>query len=142
MLTSSLICRIYGRRTSPDFERRLGRVLDTIRDRFLGGCHIFLGDYFDPTDGQGDIEHAPITLPRWPDGEAVLNEYNHALREVASHRTGWVHVIGLRQAFAGHGIHHGSQAYWYFYNLEDPNDEGYEAIGRLYEAALAAVLKS
>jgi hypothetical protein len=46
------------------FEKRIHSLFQKIRDLFPGGCHIFVADIFDPTDGVGDIEHAG--LPPWP----------------------------------------------------------------------------
>jgi hypothetical protein len=48
----------------------------------------------------------------------------------------------MHEAFLGHGIHCSEKSgkhyrpedphYWYFFNLEDPNDRGYDAIRRLF----------
>jgi hypothetical protein len=56
----------------------------------------------------------------------------------------------MHDAFLGHGIHctqfwrpHYRTAdphYWYAYNLEDPNDRGYDAIRRLMLIEIAKVL--
>ena len=53
-----------------------------------------------------------------------------------------VHLVDIHSAFLGHGIHcrdrrnpyfrEDDPHYWYFDNLEDPNDRGYDAIRRLF----------
>ena len=53
-----------------------------------------------------------------------------------------VHLVDLHAAFLGHGIHCAQfwQAhydrhdphFWYFTNLEDPNERGYDVIRRLF----------
>ncbi len=121
------------------FEKRLERMITMIEDRFPGGCHIFVGDIYDPTDGVGDASSAG--LPPWPDGLKILAAYNDAIRAVASRRRN-VHVVPLHAAFLGHGIHcvqfwrkhyrPEDPTYWYGQNLEDPSDRGYDAIRRLF----------
>ena len=49
---------------------------------------------------------------------------------------------GIHEAFLGHGIHYaqfwsarydsGDPHYWYYVNLEDPNERGYDLIRRLF----------
>ncbi len=121
------------------YEKRLDGMFQKIRDLFPDGCHLFIADIYDPTDDVGDIEHAG--LPPWPDGKAILREYNDAIRRSAS-RVPFVHVVPMHDAFLGHGIHCSEKSgrhyrpedphYWYFSNLEDPNDRGYDAIRRLF----------
>jgi lysophospholipase L1-like esterase len=122
-----------------NFEKRLQGMLQRIIDLFPGGCHLFIADIFDPTDGVGDIENAG--LPRWPEGEAILQACNEAIHRSAS-RFPQVHVVPVHDAFLGHGIHCAQRwgkhyrsedpHYWYYDNLEDPNDRGYDAIRRLF----------
>lgn len=128
------------------FETRLERMLTLIEDRFPGGCHVFLGDIYDPTDGIGDAPSAG--LPPWPDGLKILNGYNDVIRTVAARRRR-VHVVPIRAAFLGHGVHcvqfwrehyrPEDPTYWYGQNLEDPSDRGYDAIRRLF---LIEILKA
>jgi len=130
-----------------NFEKRIQSLFQRIRDLFPGGCHIFVADIFDPTDGVGDIEHAG--LPPWPDGEAILKAYNEAIHRTASSLP-FVHVVPMHDAFLGHGIHCAERGgphyrpedphYWYYTNLEDPNDRGYDAIRRLFLLEMAKVL--
>lgn len=122
-----------------NYRARLTRILEGIGQRFPGGCEIFVGNIYDPTDGLGDIEHAG--LPAWRDGLRIHAAYNAVIADVCRDRPG-THVIDLRAAFLGHGIHcaqwwrktYDAQdpRYWYYDNLEDPNDRGYDAIFRLY----------
>lgn len=121
------------------FDARLDRILARIEANFPGGCRIFLANIYDPTDGVGDIDRAG--LPLWPDGLRILAAYNRILEEHARRRPE-VRLVNLHDAFLGHGLHctqpwqnHYRRAdphYWYFTNLEDPNDRGYDAIRRLF----------
>jgi lysophospholipase L1-like esterase len=127
-----------------NFSRRLDSTLARIQERFPGGCEIFIATIFDPTDGLGDAGQAG--LPSWNDSERVLDAYNAAVRRAAESRS-HVHVVDVRRAFLGHGIHctqfwhdhfdwHDPH-YWYFINLEDPNERGYDAIRRLFLLEIA-----
>ncbi len=129
------------------FGRRLDEMIDRITAAFPGGCHIFLANIYDPTDGVGDLPRAG--LPGWRDGLAILEAYNRIIAECAS-RHRHVHIVNLHDAFVGHGIHcrqfwraryrAEDPHYWYFTNLEDPNDRGYDAIRRLFLIEIANVL--
>lgn len=122
-----------------NFEDRLAVMLDLIGERFPGGSEIFLADIYDPTDGVGDAPS--IYLPDWPDGLAIHAEYNRRIREVASERPN-VHVVPIHETFLGHGSHcrqfwranydPADPHYWYFRNIEDPNDRGYDALRRVF----------
>jgi len=130
-----------------NFEKRLGEMLDLLDGRFPGGCQVFLADIYDPTDGAGDAANAG--LPAWPDAMAVLAAYNAAIRRCAAARPN-VHLVPLHDTFLGHGIHcrdfwrsgyrPGDPHYWYYANLEDPNERGYDAIRRLFLIEMARVL--
>jgi lysophospholipase L1-like esterase len=132
------------------FETRLAAIIGRLEERFPGGCHIFLANIYDPTDGVGDIENCGLPLPRWPDGRAILEECNDAIARTAAKHRNTVRLVDMRAAFLGHGIHctdrrnryyHADDpSYWYFENLEDPNDIGYDAIRRLFLKEMAAVL--
>ena len=129
------------------FRQRLERLLDGIRAKFAGDCHIFLANIYDPTDGVGDVENVhPLLrliqkLPSWPDGVKLLALWNQHLREAAQARD-YVHLIDIHSIMLGHGIHcrdknnpyyHAQDPhYWYFFNLEDPNRRGYDAIRRVF----------
>lgn len=122
-----------------NFETRLETMLDELQLRFPGGCAIYIGDIYDPTDGVGDAPS--IFLPDWPDGLAIHARYNATIREVASRRDN-VHVVDLHKTFLGHGSHcrqfwrsHYDATdphYWFYTNIEDPNDRGYDAIRRVF----------
>jgi lysophospholipase L1-like esterase len=122
-----------------NFGTRLDVMIQRIVEAFPGGCEIFLANIYDPTDGVGDIENAG--LPAWLDGMRILAEYNRHISELAK-RHPQVHLVDIRSAFLGHGIHcrqfwreHFDRAdphYWYHVNLEDPNDRGYDALRRLF----------
>ncbi len=130
-----------------NYETRLNTILDKLSHRFPGGCHIFLANIYDPTDGVGDAHNAG--LPRWPEGSKVLVAYNDVINRIAEQR-GDVTLIDIRSEFLGHGIHcrkfwhpdydAEDPHYWYFDNLEDPNDRGYDAIRRLFLLEMAKVL--
>ncbi len=121
------------------FATRLDRMLSTITERFPGGCEIYLADIYDPTDGVGDA--VSIFLPRWADGLAIHSLYNQAIRNTASKHSN-VHVVPMHAAFLGHGSHcrqfwrstydSHDPTYWFWDNIEDPNDRGYDAIRRVF----------
>lgn len=125
------------------FSERLRRILDLIDSRFPGGCEIYLADIYDPTDGAGDAPS--IYLPDWPDGLRIHAEYNQVLALGASERQN-VHLVPLYTTFLGHGSHcrqfwrehydSSDPHYWYYTNIEDPNDRGYDAIRRVYLNAI------
>lgn len=129
------------------FDRRLDTIADRVRETFPGGCHIFLANIYDPTDGDGDIQHAG--LPPWPEGLQVLAAYNEVLARFAKRHPD-VTLIDMRAEFLGHGIHcthfwhreyrKNDPHYWYWDNLEDPNDRGYDAIRRLFLIEMTRVL--
>jgi lysophospholipase L1-like esterase len=129
------------------FNQRLETIAAAVRTAFPGGCQIFIANIYDPTDGDGDIQHAG--LPAWPDGLRVLSRYNEILADFAA-RNDDVHLIDMRSEFLGHGIHcthfwhrtyrAAAPYYWYWDNLEDPNDQGYDAIRRLFLNEIARVV--
>lgn len=121
------------------FEQRLKSSIEEIKTHYPGGCEIFIADIFDPTDGKGDIQRAG--LPKWPDGPRLLAAYNEMIHR-ACQKYSHVHLVSLHDAFLGHGIHCAQfwsshydwhdPHYWYYINLEDPNERGYDAIRRLF----------
>ncbi len=138
-------CAMYGatlQQALPWIERfreRLAQMFDELTAKFPVGCEIFIGDIYDPTDGVGDAPS--IFLPRWPDGIAIHARYNQVIRDVAAERDN-VHVVPLYDTFLGHGSHSrqfwrstydaDDPHYWFFTNIEDPNDRGYDAIRRAF----------
>ncbi|MGV3484011.1 MAG: SGNH/GDSL hydrolase family protein [Planctomycetaceae bacterium] len=122
-----------------NFASRLETIFDGLESKFPGGCVIYVGDIYDPTDGVGDAPS--IFLPDWPDGLAIHARYNAAIRRVASLRDN-VHVVNLYSTFLGHGSHcrqfwrkhydASDPHYWFYDNIEDPNDRGYDAIRRVF----------
>ena len=132
-----------------NFRKRLDQMIEAVEERFPGGCCIFLGNIYDPTDAVGDIEQAPLPLPPWPDGLRVMQAYNQVIADCAA-RHGSVHLVDIHGTFLGHGLHAqqfwqphydaGDPHYWYFDNLEDPNNRGYDAIRRLFLIEMARVL--
>lgn len=127
-----------------NFGRRLDEIVAQIRNRFPGGCDIFIANIFDPTDGLGDAERAG--LPGWPDAMKILAVYNAVIQKCAG-KYPEVHLVDIHQAFLGHGIHctefwrahfdlHDPH-YWFFANLEDPNERGYDVIRRLFLTEIA-----
>lgn len=121
------------------FGVRLGKMIELITEKFPLGCEIFLADIYDPTDGVGDAPS--VFLPDWPDGLEIHARYNAVIRRVAASND-HVHVVPLHQHFLGHGSHcrqfwrsnydRSDPHYWYFTNIEDPNDRGYDAIRRIF----------
>ncbi|QDV56983.1 SGNH/GDSL hydrolase family protein [Rosistilla oblonga] len=128
-----------------NFAARLDRMLNRIDESFPGGCEIFLANIYDPTDGIGDAPS--IFLPPWPDGLAIHARYNAIIQDAAERRSN-VTLVPMYEAFLGHGSHcrqfwretydSSDPHYWYFSNIEDPNDRGYDAIRRLFLNAIVA----
>ncbi|MGE4159691.1 MAG: SGNH/GDSL hydrolase family protein [Planctomycetota bacterium] len=124
------------------FQQRLHDMMSKFREVFPGGFHVFMASIYDPTDGVGDLENVPgFSLPRWPDAIACLNLYNRILEE-CDREFSEVTLVDMRTTMLGHGIHFQDREnphykaddphYWYFENLEDPNDRGYDAIRRTF----------
>ena len=144
-------CAMYGatlEQAEPwvnGFRDRLAEMFDAITERFPLGCEIYIADIYDPTDGVGDAPS--IFLPHWPHGLAIHARYNEVIRDVAGQRD-HVHVVPLYETFLGHGSHcrqfwrpsYDSEDphYWFFTNIEDPNDRGYDAIRRVFLNAIAS----
>lgn len=135
-----------------NFSARLDRMMLALRDKFPGGCAVFIATIYDPTDTVGDIENAGpmFWLPAWPDGKAVHTAFNDAVRATAGKHE-HVHLVDVYTAMLGHGIHCADRTnphydaddptYWYFENLEDPNQRGYDAIRRAFLNAMARDLR-
>ncbi|NUM35259.1 MAG: SGNH/GDSL hydrolase family protein, partial [Candidatus Brocadiae bacterium] len=129
------------------FRERLEKILDGIQEKFPGGCKIFLANIYDPTDSVGDIENVhPLLrlvqkLPPWPDGIKILELFNRHIKEAAQARN-FVYLVDIHSVMLGHGIHckdtknphyrAEDPTYWYYFNLEDPNQRGYDAIRRAF----------
>jgi lysophospholipase L1-like esterase len=132
-----------------NYEKRLNDMLDAIEAKFPGGCAIFLGNIYDPTDGVGEAKI--VGLPAWPDGLKIHQAYNEIIRRAAEKRKS-VHLIPLHEGFLGHGLnciypwnpHYCSKDphYWYGGNLEDPNARGYDAVRRIFLMEIAKQAKS
>ncbi|MFK8112056.1 MAG: SGNH/GDSL hydrolase family protein [Rubripirellula sp.] len=147
-------CAMYGateEQAGPwieTFRERLRQMFATITKRFPLGCEIYIGDIYDPTDGVGDAPS--IFLPDWKDGLAIHARYNEVIREVAA-AFDHVHVVPLHETFLGHGSHcrqfwrsnydSNDPHYWFFTNIEDPNDRGYDAIRRVFLNTIVANTK-
>lgn len=138
-------CAMYGatlEQAKPwidNYRDRLREMFSMISERFPLGCEIYIGDIYDPTDGVGDAPS--IFLPDWPDGLAIHAKYNNIIREVST-EFDHVHVVPLYETFLGHGSHcrqfwratydRDDPHYWFYANIEDPNDRGYDAIRRVF----------
>ncbi len=132
-----------------DFSHRIDATVAAISIRFPGGCRIFFANIYDPTDDAADIQRAG--LPGWPDGLKILAAYNDAIKRCADAHTN-VHLVNFHDAFLGHGLHCSAfwskhydakdPHYWYYTNLEDPNERGYDAIRRLFLIEMAKVAKA
>jgi lysophospholipase L1-like esterase len=128
------------------FDQRLEEMLQQIQAAFPGGCHVFLANIYDPTDGLGDIERTG--LPPWPHALRIHAAYNEVISQAALRHPS-VHLVDLHREFLGHGIHCNQfwrathrpddPHYWYGTNLEDPNDRGYDAVRRLFLKRMAEV---
>lgn len=135
------------------FEKRLEAMIVMLQERFPGGCHIFLANIYDPTDGDG-IGPIPaffdMGFPAWRDAVPILHAYNDVIAR-CTQRHPLVHLVNIHDEFMGHGFacrrfwkktyrpddpHH-----WYHVNVEDPNERGYDAIRRLFLLEMIKVLQ-
>ena len=130
-----------------NIKQRIREILDVVNAKFPGGCEIFLANIYDPTDGVSD-PHI-VGFPRWSDGVRVLNLTNQKIADLCRSYDN-VHLVDIHSEFFGHGIHctefwrkhyrKNDPHYWYYYNLEDPNPRGYDAIRRLFLNEMIKVL--
>ena len=133
------------------YRERLDRLVAAIKLKFPGGCEIFIANIYDPTDGKGDIENANVMLPSWRDGVRIHTAYNQAIADCAEQNNN-VHLVDIYSLFLGHGIHCHKRwskhyraedpHYWYYFNLEDPNHRGYDAMRRLFLLRMIDVASS
>ncbi|MCA8934654.1 MAG: SGNH/GDSL hydrolase family protein [Planctomycetes bacterium] len=135
-----------------NFRERLDTMVDTLAQKFPGGCAVMLATIYEPTDGVGDIENAgPLFwMPAWPDGKRIHTAFNDALIACADAHA-YVHTVDVYETMLGHGIHCRDEEnehyvsddpnYWFFYNLEDPNQRGYDAIRRVFLNAIIGALR-
>ena len=129
------------------FDKRLNEMMDRLTVCFPGGCQVFLANIYDPTDGIGDCQTAG--MPNWPDVLRIHQACNAIIARCARDHS-FVHLVNIHDAFLGHGIHCTQRwrqhyrskdpHYWYFENLEDPNDRGYDAIRRLFLIEMSKIL--
>ncbi len=136
------------------FAERLSQLMLAIKGALPKGVEVYIQTISDPTDGVGDIEHvSPVLrmgrpLPHWEAGMAYLAAWNEEIMALEK-PFAFVHVVDVHGLFLGHGIHCRDQTnpnynardpgYWYYWNLEDPNIRGYDAIRRGYLRKWAAV---
>jgi lysophospholipase L1-like esterase len=138
-------CAMYGATLKEasewidNFDRRLDEMIELLTQSFPGGCEIYLGDIYDPTDGVGDAPS--VYLPHWPDGLAIHERYNKVIHSKPS-KYSHVFIVPMHATFLGHGSHcrqfwgphyrSEDPYYWYYENIEDPNDRGYDALRRIF----------
>jgi len=131
-----------------NFEKRLDRMIIGIKKVFPGGCHIFLANIYDPSDGTGNTKSWFTGLPAWANGLSILRAYNEIISRCAD-KYDYVHLVDIHKSFLGHGIHcrkfwlknyrFSDPHYWYHLNIEDPSDRGYDAIRRLFLTEIVKV---
>ena len=124
-----------------NFEKRLDEIISGLQEIFPGSCHIFLANIYDPSDGTGNTSAWLTGLPRWPDALLILDAYNRIIAD-CSERYDNVHLVDIHSALLGHGIHcrklwiknyrWNDPTYWYYLNIEDPSERGYDAIRRIF----------
>jgi lysophospholipase L1-like esterase len=124
-----------------NFGKRLDSMIIKLKEVFPAGCQILLANIYDPSDGTGNTLTWLTGLPAWPDGEKILTAYNKIIAECAD-KYDYVHLVDIHTYFLGHGIHcrkiwikhyrWKDPTYWYYLNIEDPSERGYDAIRRLF----------
>ena len=98
--------------------------------------------------GQGPETKVAGTLPLTPRAKKVLALANCKISELCKTYPN-VHLIDIHSEFLGHGIHcdelwrrhyrKDDPHFWFYYNLEDPNRRGFDAIRRLYMQSMIHV---
>jgi len=133
------------------FELRVNRMVELLAAKFPGGCAVFIATIYDPTDDEADIENAgPVFwLNAWPQAREIFYGFNDAIKRTAA-KYDHVHLVDVHKVMLGHGIHcrdhdnpyfhEEDPTYWYYANLEDPNQRGYDAIRRVFLNSIADVL--
>ncbi len=131
-----------------NFRKRLDEMVSLLNNSFPGGCHIFLANIYDPSDRTGNTAERLTGLPAWPDGLKILDAYNKIIAECADNYEN-VHLVDIYTPFLGHGIHcrkfwiknyrWNDPAYWYYLNIEDPSERGYDAIRRVFLIEISEV---
>lgn len=126
-----------------NFQNRIDEMIKFIGYIFPGGCHIFIANIYDPTDGTGDMNTWAAKAPVWPDWLVILETYNQIIQDCAAKYDN-VHVVEIHKTFLGHGIHcrkvwikhyrWNDPTYWYQIKSADPsaNERGHDAIRRLF----------
>ncbi|MBN2019109.1 MAG: SGNH/GDSL hydrolase family protein [Sedimentisphaerales bacterium] len=126
-----------------NFEKRMSEMVAQIKHLFPGGCHIFLANIYDLTDGTGNTTAWFTKAPPWPDGLSILEAYNQIIKECAD-KYEYVHLVDIHKPFLGHGIHckkfwiesytRDDPTFWYQSKSQDPsaNERGHDAIRRLF----------
>jgi lysophospholipase L1-like esterase len=130
-----------ARRAVADVATAVEEALDRISRVLAPSGRILVGTVYDPSDGTGDT--ARLGLPPWPDGVALIEELNDALR-----RTAGAHgadVAEIAERFAGHGLLAGDptgpsarppdRGQW-FCRLIEPNAWGASGVRAAFWAAL------
>lgn len=135
-----------GKQWCQMLQTRLDTLLNGLMEKFPGGCDIFLANIYDPTDGIGDPQ--TVGLPRWRASSKVLAVANEKIAALCEQYPN-VYLVDIHSEFLGHGIHcdewwhrhyHADDPhFWYYYNLEDPNPRGFDAIRRLFLREMIAV---
>lgn len=131
-----------------NLKGRLDALLRGVMEKFPGGCEIFLANIYDPTDGVSDS--STVGLPRWPAGSKTVVLANRKISELCDQYPN-VHLVDIHSEFLGHGIHcdepwrkhyrEEDPRYWYYTNLEDPNQRGFDAVRRLFLLTMTEVLQ-
>lgn len=131
-----------------NYKKRLDTIIQCVNDRFPGGCHIFLANIYDPTDGTGDPGLSG--LPLWPDALKIIDAYNSVIAGCPGKYSN-VHIVNIHDPFLGHGLHATKfwlkhyhlfdPHYWFNANIEDPNDRGYDALRRIFLLRISEVFE-
>ncbi len=133
-----------------NFDQRLETIARRVRETFPGGCQIFIANIYDPSDGAMGTSRTRAAA--WPDGLQVLAAYNQVLAKLAERNPMCILLTCTRcswdmesiAAVLASALQTSDPHYWYWDNLEDPNDRGYDAAaaadaGRDGQIAAAAV---
>jgi lysophospholipase L1-like esterase len=108
-------------------------------ERFPDGVYVYLGNVYEPTDGEGYWQSCFVGLDISSTMDN-LDDANQAIRDFAEDRG--VAMIDMAGHFKGHGFYHddaqnpyfeeGDQTLWFANDCIHPNNRGHHEIRRLF----------
>ncbi len=120
------------------YRVRLASMFEKITACFPGGCEIYIGDIYDPTDGVGDAPSVYLPDGRWISYSRAIQPGNPSVRETAcarTHRTTSQNIHGPRRSLSPVLAQYLCRQRSNVLVLREhrrSNDRGYDAIRRVF----------